>query len=845
MSEAAYIPLTSPSSYTRFETTPTDTGVKYVTDVTTIYTADEALETTREYFGGDELAASAVVNKYLLKNRDGKLLENSPDQMHQRLAREFARMEAKYGGDRALSYDDIYARLKNFKQIIPQGSPMYGIGNNYAIVSLSNCVVVADPEDDISSIVNQGKDLANLFKRRCGVGLDISKLRPEHTPVSNSAGTTTGAWSFADFYSYICRMIGQNGRRGALMITIDVRHPDIEKFIAMKQDLTKVTGANISVKIRDDFMEAVEADDDFMLRWPVDSDDPKITHIVKAKDIWNQIVHSATTTAEPGLMMWDNILKELPAQCYADVGFNTVTTNPCGEIPLSPYDSCRLIAINLTTFVVNPYTDNAYFDFAAWRGCVEDAMRLSDDLVELETEKLTAILTKVADTPDETELWTKMIQACQDGRRTGLGTLGLGDTMARLGLVYASDAAIKMTGDIYEAFKSSAYMESVRLAEERGAFPVWDWKKEKDNAFIQRLPTEIKDRMKKSGRRNISILTNAPTGTSSICAQVSSGIEPIYKVHYVRRKKINHDDTETEADFVDEMGDRWKEFPIFHHDVKAYWKIQGECAVEDLPEYFIDAEDIDWERRVDMQAAIQQHIDHSISSTINLPKGTGEDVIDMIYRRAWKVGLKGVTAYVDGSRDGVLVAKKTEKKDAGIVYMDAPKRPLVLPCEIHRASVKGEGWLILIGMLNGQPYEVFGGQAEYLDIPEKYTTGSLIKNPRKTVNARYDLKFGEEGHETTLKNVLKWFENPDHGTLTRFVSMSLRHGTPTQYIVEQLQKNDNENLWSFSKVLARVLKKHIQDGITRDKTCPECSSQGLTYQEGCLACLDCGYSKCS
>lgn len=799
-----------------------------------------------DYFSGDDLAASTVVSKYLLRDADGVFLESNPTDLHHRLAREFGRMETKFGGARAMSEDEIFARLDRFREIIPQGSPQYGIGNNHAIVSLSNCVVTSPPEDDISSIVNRGKDLANLFKRRCGVGTDISTLRPEGSSVSNSAGTTTGAWSFADFYSYICRMIGQNGRRGALMITMDVRHPDIIQFIKMKHDLTKVTGANISVKIRDDFMRAVEADEEFTLQWPVDAAEPEYTHTVKARDIWKEIVESATKTAEPGLMMWDNILRTLPAQEYALHGFDTTTTNPCGEIPLSAYDSCRLIALNLTSFVRNPYTKDAYFDFEAWDLCVRAAMRLSDDLVELEIEKLTAILNKV-DTDDERELWTKMITACQNGRRTGLGTLGLGDTMARLGLVYGSDSAVSMVDRIYEAMKVSAYSESVELAKERGPFPVFDWDLEKDNEFIKSLPEELRAEMAVHGRRNISILTQAPTGSTSIEAQVSSGCEPIFRLSYIRRKKINHNDTVTVADFVDDMGDKWQEFEVVHHAVADYWDVNGKCEVADLPEYFITSDKISWLGRVKMQAAMQRHIDHSISSTINLPAGTEPDLVGNIYIEAWKHGLKGVTVYVDGSRSGVLVTKDETKKDPTneIVYQSAPKRPLELACEIHHRVIKGEKWTILIGLLEDKPYEVFAGPAEFIDIPEKFKGGTLIKNPRKSVNARYDLRYGENGSQTTVKNIVKWFEDiGDYGTLSRFVSMSLRHGVPVQYVVEQLQKDENDGMWSFNRVMARVLKKHILDGTTRDKSCPQCETDGLVYIEGCLSCKNCGYAKC-
>ncbi|HIO73314.1 MAG TPA: ribonucleoside-diphosphate reductase, adenosylcobalamin-dependent, partial [Flavobacteriales bacterium] len=487
----------------------------------------------------------------------------NPDDMHRRLAAEFARMEKKFNAGHELSEKKIYNYLKDFNYIVPQGSPMMGIGNDYVNVSLSNCVVVESPKDNISSIINAGRDLANLFKRRCGVGLDISNLRPDGTAVNNSAGTTTGAWSFADFYSYVCRMIGQNGRRGALMITMDVRHPDIEKFVIMKQNLIKVTGANVSIKISDDFMEAVESDGEFLLQYPVDSKTPTVTKRIAAKALWDTIVESATTTAEPGLLMWGNIEKYLPSECYADVGFKTICTNPCSEIPLSAYDSCRLISINLKNFVKNKFTSDASFDFKKFAEVVRVSMRLSDDLVELETEKLLNIM-EVSDTQDEMELWSKLLRACEDGRRTGLGTHGLADALACLRLAYDSTDAIAVTEMIYKTLKEEAYRESVVLGRERGAFPVFDWQKEKDSAFIKTLPADILTLLQEYGRRNISILTNAPTGSVSILSQTSSGIEPVFRNSYIRRRKLDHSEVEVEADFVDDVGDRWKEFQVYH-----------------------------------------------------------------------------------------------------------------------------------------------------------------------------------------------------------------------------------------------------------------------------------------
>lgn len=810
---------------------------------------DEVLKETQEYFDGDELASSAVVGKYLLKDKDNNFLEKTPDDLHKRLACEFSRIEKKFK-ENALSEDEIYDLLKDFKYVIPQGSPMYGIGNNHAVVSLSNCVVVEQPTDDISSIVNRGKDLANLFKRRCGVGIDISTLRPEGTHVSNSAGTTSGAWSFADFYSYVCRMIGQNGRRGALMITLDIRHPDIENFVTMKHDLSKVTGANVSVKISDEFMKAVENKESFTLKFPVDSEEPEYSKEIDACNLWEEIVSSATKTAEPGLMMWDNITKNLPAHEYSDVGFNTVTTNPCGEIPLSPYDSCRLIAINLVNFVDNPYTEKALFNFEKFGNFVSKAMRLSDDLVELEIEKLNKILEKV-DTEDEKMLWSKLLKACSDGRRTGLGTLGLGDALCRLGLVYGSTESVEAIDKIYETFKISAYQESINLAKERGSFKVFDWKKENQNNFIQSLPSKLKSQMIKHGRRNISILTNAPTGTCSIAAQTSSGIEPIFRVSYTRRKKINHSDTKTKADFIDDLGDRWQEFEIYHHEVKNYWNIAGKCDVSDLPDCFVSSDQIDWNGRINVQAAIQKHIDHSISSTINLPSGTKSSVVGKLYMDAWKNGLKGVTIYVDGSRTGVLVTneEKNKNKNSLDAAQHAQKRPDTLRCEIHRAKIKGEDWTILVGIVDGYPYEIFGGLSEYVEIPRKYTSGCITKRSRKTVANKYDLTIGEKEDEFFIKDIVKVFDNPNHTSFTRTISLALRHKVPLQFLVEQLQKDKEADMFSFSRVVARCLKKYIADGTKVSNGIIDCNCESpdqceVVYQEGCATCLTCGYAKC-
>jgi len=800
-----------------------------------MYSREEVNKSSLEYFKGDELAANVFATKYALKSKDGKYLESNPEQMHKRIAAEFARIEAKFGGDSALSYETIYNDIVNFGYIVPQGSPMYGIGNNETIASLSNCVVAASPEDNVSSIMDSGKHLANLFKRRCGVGLDISNLRPEGMTVNNSAGTTTGAWSFADFYSYVCRMIGQNGRRGALMISLDVRHPDIEKFTKMKHDLTKVTGANVSIKISDDFMEAVEQDQDFILRFPVDSSNHSYSKTIRARELWKEIVDSATRTAEPGLLMWGNIEKYLPAQSYASEGFKTLTTNPCGEIPLSAYDSCRLISVNLKSFVVNQFESNSYFNFEKFESVVKRAMRLSDDLVELEIEKLTKIIT-ASDTQDEKELWTNLLRACVDGRRTGLGTHGLADALACLGMPYDSADALVTIDKIYNTLKEAAYTESVWLARERGSFAVFDWELEKDNAFIKSLSPSIQNAIKTFGRRNISILTNAPTGSVSIMSQTSSGLEPVFRNFYIRRRKLSHNEQDQAAAFVDVMGDKWTEYKVYHHNVQEYLK---KFETDEIPAFFTESDKIDWKRRVEIQGVIQKHIDHSISSTINLPKGTEPEVVSELYRLGWKLGLKGITVYVDGSRDGVLI---TETKKETFPQHNAPKRPTTLEADIHNVTIKGEKWTILVGLMDGKPYEILGGANKLVDLPKNAKKGQLLKTSTNKTQSRYDLIVDD----LTIRDVVKAFDNANQSAFTRLLSLSLRHGAPINYVVEQMQKEQDSDMFSFARSISRVLKQYVPDGTkaTGQKTCGDCGSTNLIYQDGCVTCSDCGNSKC-
>ena len=634
-------------------------------------------------------------------------------------------------------------------------------------------------------------------------------------------------------------MIGQNGRRGALMISMDVRHPDIEKFITMKHDLTKVTGANVSIKISDDFMEAVEANEDFTLRYPVDSSEPKYSRTIKASELWQTIIASATKTAEPGLLMWGNVQKYLPAESYADDGFKTLTTNPCGEIPLSAYDSCRLISINLKNFVKNKFEDDARFDFKHFKKVVTSAMRLSDDLVELEIEKLQNII-NVCDTPDEKELWTNLLNACINGRRTGLGTHGLADAIACLRLSYDSDDALKIIERIYKTLKISAYTESARLSDERGSFPVFNWDKERKNNFIQNLPKELQLLIAQCGRRNISILTNAPTGSVSIMSQTSSGLEPVFRNRYTRRRKLSHNEDDIKPDFVDDLGDKWLEYEVFHHNVQEFFDLYGSDVV---PSFFIESDQIDWQRRVDVQSVIQKHIDHSISSTINLPKDISTDIVGDLYFQGWKAGLKGITVYVEGSRSGVLISEL--ETDARFPHHTATKRPTELPCTIHHATIEGEKWVVLVGIFDNKPYEVMGGLSTYVEIPTKYKEGTLIKHPRKTMNSKYDLKFGENGDEIIIKDIVKVFDNPNHSAFTRLISLGLRHGANIQYVVEQLYKDRDSDMFSFAKCIARVLKSHITDGSKANGIiCDSCQSNSLIYIEGCITCNNCGWSKC-
>lgn len=809
-----------------------------------LFTYQEALEQSKTYFAGNELSAKVFVDKYALRDLEGNILEPTPAEMHIRLASEFARIDhEKYGLDFDKRYSIYLEAMSNFARIVPQGSPMSAVGNKYQRMSASNCVVVESPQDDMGSIIETGKLLAQLYKRRCGVGLDISSLRPDGAPVNNAARTTSGAWSFADFFSYITRMVGQNSRRGALMITISVHHPDVLKFVTMKQDPTKVTGANISVRLSDEFLKAVEQDTDYEIRWPVEGE-PKISGKLKARDVWTTIINSATANAEPGLIMWDNMINNLPAHCYPE--FKTISTNPCSEIALSAFDSCRLISINLTAYIRNPFTNEAHFDYEAFKSDVLLAQQMADNLVDLELELIDRIK-EVCEPGSEIDLWNKLQMAGFNGRRTGLGTHGLGDVLAQLCTRYDSSDALVIVDKIYKTLRDTAYEGSVELAKVRGSFPVFDFDKEVNCEYIKRLPDHILKAMKKHGRRNIAILTQAPTGSVALLSKVgsfnrwnvSSGVEPVFRNFYTRRKKINPGDKNAKVDFTDVVGDSWQEFKVYHSNVQNYVEQTGN---ENLPEYFVTSDQIDWQKRIELQGIEQQYLDHSISSTINLPKGTLPEVVGGLYLSAWKHGLKGVTVYVDGSRDGVLVTDKDDKgqitdgRPTKIASTHAPVRPKDLLCEIHKATVRGTKWTVLVGLLDGNPYELFMGHADLLHVPNKVVYGVIKKKSK----GRYDLSFDVNDENQTIENVIKTCNDDDSAWTTRMISTSLRHGVPVEVLVEQLSKDGS--VVDINMVLSRILRKYAKNGSVK---CPDCGSTQLIFRTACFDCLDCGKSGCS
>lgn len=821
-----------------------------------MYSFEKALEASKKYFGGDELAASVFINKYALVDDDGNFLEKDPDQMHRRIAREFARVEKKY--DNPMQEEEIYSLLKDFKYIVPQGSPMSGIGNTEKIQSLSNCFVVESPHDSYGGILKTDQEQVQIMKRRGGVGFDISSIRPKGLKTSNAAKTTDGIAVFMERFSNSCREVAQGGRRGALMLTISIHHPDIETFVEIKRDLSKVTGANISVRLSDEFMNAVENKESFELRYPVEpSEERVVSKMVDAESLWENIISSAHASAEPGLLFWDNVLKYTPAQAYSEDGFHTISTNPCSEITLSAYDSCRLLLLNLTSFVDNPFSENSSFNSEKFSDYASKAQRLMDDLIDLEIECVDRIISKIQSDPEpeevkraELSLWKKIRKAALNGRRTGLGVTGLGDALAMLGLTYGSEESVEKTEEIYKSLCISSYKSSCQLAKERGSFPVYDFEKEKNNKFINRVfeeCPELREMHKEHGRRNIAITTTAPCGSVSMLTQTTSGIEPAFMLSYTRRKKVNPDDPTATVDFEDKLGDQWQNFTVYHHGFKQWMDQTGLNKESESPYHLATANEINWESAVDVQAAAQRWVCHAISKTINLPNDVSVEDVKKVYWRGWKQGLKGVTVYRDGCRSGVLVSTE-DSENTSFETISAPKRPETLDCEIHRAQVKGEAWTILVGMLEGRPYEILGGKSEYIEIPSTYNHGKISKRKRKTMPSKYDLHFGENGSEVVVRDIVKVFDNPDYAGFTRVISLSLRHGAPIQYLVEQLQKDRDSHLFSFAKVISRVLKKYIDDGTIPggSKVCPECGAENsLKYQEGCVACTSCGYSKCS
>lgn len=817
----------------------------------------EAYEKSLEYFKGDELAAGVFVGKYALTDNDGDIKELTPDDMHKRLAKEFARIEKKYPNP--MNEHEIYELLKDFKYIVAQGSPMNAIGNEYQIQSSSNCFVIDYCEDSYGGILKSDQELVQLMKRRAGVGVALSKLRPKGTPTKNASKFSDGIGIFMDRYSNSCREVAQGGRRGALMLCLDSKHPELETFINIKRDRTRVTGANISVKFDDDFMNAVKNDSEYTLQWPIDSEKPQVKYVKKAKDIWKQVVKAAWESAEPGILFWDTVKKRTPSDIYKQYGFESIATNPCGEINLSPLDSCRLLVLNLFSFVENKFEKKCHFDFDKFFKYVGKAQRLMDDIIDLELEQIDKIINKIKNDPEKEEIktpelnmWLKIKNVCETGRRTGLGITALGDAIAALNVRYGSDESVKITEKIYKTLATGAYTSSIQLAKERGSFPIWNYDLEKDHTFIKQIidelePITVKD-YKKYGRRNIALTTTAPTGSVSVLTQTTSGIEPAFLLKYTRRKKINPDSKDVKIDFVDELGDKWQEFTVYHHNFKKWMDVTGKTDIEDSPYNKATSNDVDWEKSVEIQAVAQKWVCHAISKTCNLPNDATEELVDKVYMKAWELGCKGFTVYRDGCRSGVLVGE-TKKKENQFIQTEAPKRKTETPCDVHQVNINGEAWTVLVGLFDDKPYEIFGGLSKFVHIPKKIKTGTIVKtSKKKNGGGIYELHYGDDKDDLNIiRDIVDVFENPTNGAFTRTLSLALRHGAPVQYICEQLQKDDKDSdMYSFSRVMARVLKKYIVDGTkATDKKCENCGAENsITYKEGCKTCVSCGFSKC-
>lgn len=839
-----------------------------------IYTRDEAVSASIKYFKGDELAANVWVNKYALKDSAGNLFEKTPDDMHRRIAQEIHRIELKY--QNPMSEETIFNLLKDFKYIIPQGGPMSGIGNNEQIVSLSNCFVIGNEGDSDSygGILKVDQEQVQLMKRRGGVGHDLSHIRPKGSPVKNSALTSTGIVPFMERYSNSTREVAQDGRRGALMLSVSSKHPDAEDFIDAKIDGTKVTGANVSIKIDDAFMNAAINEKVYTQQWPIESENPVVTKTVDAKKIWDKVVHNAWKSAEPGILFWDTIIKESVADCYADLGYKTVSTNPCGEIPLCPYDSCRLLAINLYSYVDQPFTKTAKFDFELFKEHVGYAQRIMDDIIDLEIEKIDGILDKIGIDPEDLEikrverrLWENIKRKAQEGRRTGVGITAEGDMIAALNLRYGTDDALDFSVEVHKTLALSAYRSSVEMAKERGEFPIYQTDRELNNPYINRLKEadpELYKEMARYGRRNISLLTVAPTGTTSLMTQTTSGIEPVFLPVYKRRRKVNPNDKGAKVDFVDEVGDSWETYNVFHHKFITWMEANGHDSsqmetmdskiidqlVEQSPYYKATSNDVDWVAKVKMQGAIQKWVDHSISVTVNLPETVSEDVVAKVYQTAWESGCKGITVYRDGSRSGVLIAKD-KKKAAETKKLEAKKRPSILDAEVVRFKNNNEEWIAFVGLMEDQPYEIFTGiiEEDVLYIPKNITNGIIIKTKNEDGTKRYDFQYKDKhGYPATFSGLNRLFDK-EYWNYAKLISGILRHGMPIPDVVNLISslQLDSETINSWKVGVERALKKFIKDG-TQAKPgveCPECNhTDTLIYQDGCVVCSNCGYSKC-
>jgi len=835
-----------------------------------VYNYEYVLEKSTEYFNGDILAAQVWMNKYALKDKEGKYLELTPDDMHIRLASEIGRIEQNYPDP--LSKEEIYNLIKDFKYIVPQGGPMTGIGNKYQLASLSNCFVVGNEFDSYGSIMRTDEEQVQLMKRRGGVGHDISHLRPDNTPTTNSAGTSTGAVSYMHRYSNSTREVAQNGRRGALMLSISIKHPDARKFISIKNDGTSITGANISVKIDDDFMNAVKNEETYTQEFPIGSKNPTHSFEINAKELWDEIIHNAWNRAEPGILFWDNIINESIPDCYEDFGFKTTSTNPCGEIPLCPYDSCRLLALNLYSYVTDPFTDGAQFDFELFDSHAKLALRFMDDIIDLEIEKLDLIINKINSDPEtdsikqvERDLWIKIKEKCIQGRRTGIGITAMGDMLAALGFTYGTTKATDFAAEIHRHLALNVYNSSIDLAQERGAFPIWDAELEKENPFLHRLfdqSTSLREDMSEFGRRNIACLTIAPTGTTSMMTQTSSGVEPAFQIYYMRRTKINPGDPNSRTDFIDEVGDHWMENPVFHHKFIEWYKTNFvippdktpqealewfskedlDKLIEKSPWHNATANDVNWEEKVRMQGAIQKWVDHSISVTVNIPKESTEDLVNTIYITGWEVGCKGITVYRDGCRSGVLVTNKNEEPKPVFNDNNAPKRPKQLVAKVIRFQNNHEKWIAFIGLLDGKPYEIFTFKASDDMKIKSDVMGHIVKS-KKDGHGKYDFVWEENDEQYIIEDIHACMDR-EFANYGKLLSGVMRHGMPMPFVINMVSNLHfiQDHITTWKNGVLRALRRFVKDG-EEGGNCPDCSSK-LVYAEGCLTCPSCGHSKC-